>query len=465
MMEEATISAGRLKPVSPVSLVPKLAKFISEQSAPSSPSLHLIKGGRQTQLFVPNGSRLYSISDDVEQRISTLLKNRDETSLQQELVKLGISAPEYIDNTPLRNPRLYALSLAIAQKCNMGCAYCYADQGSFGAPTKNMSLETAYQAIDMLLNDCPEGEKVQLTFLGGEPLINRQSIIAATEYAVNQAKKKNINVNFSITTNGTLLTEADAEFFEKYGFAVTVSLDGLGETHDLLRPLKGGNGSFHVILKKLQPLLSIQRNMQVSARVTVTPKNLDLPDMLDEFVEMGFHSIGFSPLLRSSNGKNEMSKHELSIMLENMIACGLNFEKNVLAGKRYPFLNMINALKEISKGTHRPYPCGAGAGYMGVSADAELFACHRFVNEESGKMGDLKTGIDEHLQNTWLSDRHVHNQNPCTKCWARYLCGGGCHHEVTEKGRSACDYIRSWLYYTIQANERLSRMKPDWHIQ
>jgi uncharacterized protein len=185
--------------------------------------------------------------------------------------------------------------------------------------------------------------------------------------------------------------------------------------------------------------------------------------MLDEFVSMGFHSIGFSPLLRSPNGQNEMGKEDLSVLLENMIACGLNFEKNVLAGKRYPFLNIINALKEISKGTHRPYPCGAGAGYMGVSADAELFACHRFVNEEVGKMGDLKNGIDIDVQNNWLSSRHVHKQSPCTQCWARYLCGGGCHHEVIEKGRLACDYIRSWLYYTIQANERLSRLRPDWY--
>ena len=202
--------------------------------------------------------------------------------------------------------------------------------------------------------------------------------------------------------------------------------------------------------------------MQVSARVTVTPANINLPAVLDEFINMGFHSVGFSPLLRAVNGENEMNQEQLFVMLENMIACGLNFERHVLAGKRYPFLNMVNALQEIAKGTHRPYPCGAAAGYMGVSADAELFACHRFVNEPVGKMGDLQQGIQAEAQNHWLATRHVHTQEPCTSCWARYLCGGGCHHEVIEKGRIACDYIRSWLHYTIQAYERLSRLKPDW---
>lgn len=441
----------------------KLAQMIVPQSKPRSAKAHLVRGGKSTQIFIPNGSRLYTISQEVEQKIAFLMDKKDEKGLQNELIRLGLDAPEYITDEPLQSPPLHALSLAIAQKCNMGCTYCYADQGDFGGPTKNMSLETAFKAIDLLLKDCPEGGKAQLTFLGGEPLMNRQAIREATIYAETIAKQKQIQVNYSITTNGTLVTESDAVFFEEYGFSVTISLDGIGKDHDLNRPMKGGKGSYERIIKNIQPLLSMQRKMQVSARVTVTPENTDLPAVLDEFINMGFHGVGFSPLLRSSNGQNEMNKEQLAIMLENMIACGLNFEKNVLAGKRYPFLNMVNALKEISKGTHRPYPCGAGAGYMGVSADEELFACHRFVNEEVGKMGDLTNGVEADLQNNWLASRHVNTQDPCSQCWARYLCGGGCHHEVIEKGRPACDYIRSWLFYTIQANERLSRLKPNWN--
>ncbi|WP_409416616.1 radical SAM protein [Flavobacterium sp. PS2] len=445
------------------SIATKLAQIIVPQSKPRSAKAHLVKGGQSTQIFIPNGSRLYTISPEVEQKIAFLMDKKDDKGLQDELNFLGLDAPEYITDEPLQSPPLHALSLAIAQKCNMGCTYCYADQGDFGGPTKNMSLETAYKAIDLLLKDCPEGGKAQLTFLGGEPLINRQAIREATVYADTIAKKKQIQVSYSITTNGTLVTESDAIFFEEYGFSVTISLDGIGKDHDLNRPMKGGKGSYDRIIKNIQPLLSLQRKMQVSARVTVTPENTNLPAVLDEFINMGFHGVGFSPLLRSSNGQNEMNNEQLAIMLENMIACGLNFEKNVLAGKRYPFLNMVNALKEISKGTHRPYPCGAGAGYMGVSADEELFACHRFVNEDVGKMGDLNNGVQADLQNNWLASRHVNTQEPCSKCWARYLCGGGCHHEVIEKGRPACDYIRSWLFYTIQANERLSRLKPNWN--
>jgi len=444
-------------------LAEKLATHIAGESKPISPNIHLIKGGGKTQLFLPNGSRLKQISSKTEAYLKTLMELKDEKAIQYELVSLGLDAPEFINDQPLEDPPLHALSLAIAQKCNMGCTYCYADQGDFGGPSKKMPLETAKKSIEMLINGREKGDTVQLTFLGGEPLMNRKDIRLATEYAADLAEKKQININFSMTSNGTLMREDDAEFFEKYGFAITISLDGLRKEHDKLRPFKNGKGTFDRVMEKIQPLLKIQKKMQVSARVTVTPENMNLAEALDEFIAMGFHSVGFSPLLKSSNGKKEMSQEDLKQLLSAMIECGLKFEEATLQGKRYPFLNMINALKEIDKGTHRPYPCGAGAGYMGVSADGDLAACHRFVNEPKGNMGNITDGIDATLQNTWLTERHVHQQSPCNQCWARYLCGGGCHHEVIDKGRTACDYIRGWLHFAIQSHERINRLVPNWN--
>jgi uncharacterized protein len=123
---------------------------------------------------------------------------------------------------------------------------------------------------------------------------------------------------------------------------------------------------------------------------------------------------------------------------------------------------MANALREIHKGTHRPYPCGAGAGYLGVSAEGGLYACHRFVEDETGAMGKVSDGVDREKQKRWLSERHVHFQEPCRNCWARYLCGGGCHHEVIKRGRPACNYIRGWLHYCLQAYIRLLEYRPDY---
>jgi len=199
----------------------------------------------------------------------------------------------------------------------------------------------------------------------------------------------------------------------------------------------------------------------VSARVTVTPDNLDLRRTLDDCLSLGFHSVGFSPMLSAPGRRGELQTGDLVRMLDGMVDCGRAFERRLAAGERYPFDNMVNAMREIHRGTHRPYPCGAGAGYLGVSADGELAACHRFVGDIEGAMGTL-AGVDRDRQARWLAERHVHRQAPCTECWARYLCGGGCHHETIRRGRPACDYIRGWLHYCLTAYLRLSRQCPHW---
>src|SRR5262249_31463127 len=150
------------------------------------------------------------------------------------------------------------------------------------------------------------GERLNLAFLGGEPLANRSVLRAATARAATLARARGARLTFSITTNGTLLTPDDGAFFETYGFAVTVSIDGIGQAHDALRPFKGGGGSYERIIERVRPLLAVQRAMQVSARVTVTPRNLALPETLRALLGLGFHSVGFSPMLASPGGRGEM---------------------------------------------------------------------------------------------------------------------------------------------------------------
>jgi len=433
-----------------------------ELSAPRSAQAHLVDSGDGLHLLVPDGTRLYDVDAAVYAQLDRLRRSGDEDQLGELLQQLGLDAPRYVDDAVPEQPPVRALSLAVAQKCNLGCTYCYAQGGSFGGPATSMELRTALASVDLLFGDVAPGERVNLSFLGGEPLMNRPVIHAATDRARTIAAERGVDVTFSITTNGTQLTAEDGEFFEEHGFAVTVSLDGAGAVHDRLRPFRGGRGSFDRVIERVAPLLERQRRMQVSARVTVTPVNLELRETLDAFVALGFHSVGFSPLLRSPNGNHELGSTELAAMLDGMVSCGAEFERRVVAGERYPFANAVNAMREIHRGTHRPYPCGAGAGYLGVSASGELAACHRFVGDDDGALGDITDGVDRERQARWLRERHVHRQEPCRSCWARYMCGGGCHHEVIARGRPACDYIRGWLHWCLGAYARLTERRPDY---
>lgn len=420
-------------------------------SGPRSVHGHGWRSDRGHHLFVVDGSRLFDVGPQQLAQWDAAVAAGTETAL---LEQFGLGGTACIDDQPPQ-VTVHALSLAVAQKCNLGCTYCYAQQGEFGGVARNMDLGTALKAVDFLVAATPPGGRFNLAFLGGEPLANRTVLRTATRHAAELAARNGITASFAITTNGTLLGPSDAEFFEHHGFAVTISLDGAAEVHDRLRPFKGGRGSFDRIMTNVRPMLAGQKRMQVSARVTVTPDNLALRPVLESFIAEGFHSVGFSALLNAPNGQSEMQPAQLAAMLSEMIGCGEEFERRTAAGQPYPFANMQNAMREIGRGTHRPYPCGAGAGYFGVSAEGELAACHRFVGDEGGAMGDLSSGIDAERQTRWLAERHVHRQSPCNACWARYLCGGGCHHEVLGRGRPACDFIRGWLHYCLGAYLRL----------
>lgn len=449
-----------------VALSPEAAApIVFTNSSPLFSQGHLFEEHGRVHFFAANGSRIYEIPRDVANLIyaSALAGQNAEHNpeIDSLLARYGLAAPLYIvPDAPEVFP-IRSLSLAISETCNLGCTYCYAQGGSFGGPDRQMPEDIAIQSVDRLLRDAHPGERMNLAFLGGEPLVNRPTLVRATEYAAKLARIRGLDLSFSISTNGTLVNKDDGAFFEHYGFSVTVSLDGVEEDHDRLRIFKGGAGSYRRIIERIRPLIAMQHRMQVSARVTVTPRNLSLRRTLDSLIGLGFHSVGFSPMLSSPTRADEMEEHALEVMLQQMIECGLICETSILDGQRYAFSNFLAAMYELHKGTHRPYPCGAGAGYFGVSAEGRLSACHRFVEDEAGNMGDIATGVDQQRQRSWLAARHADHQEPCRTCWARYLCGGGCHHEVIHRGRPACRYIRGWLHFCLESYARLLRLRPD----
>ncbi|MBX9829064.1 MAG: radical SAM protein [Xanthobacteraceae bacterium] len=431
-------------------------------SAPRCPEAHLFDDGAGPALLNVDSGRIYPLQPHVAGALEQCLSTRDSERLRLMMTGLGFGGTARAAEPPPETVAVRTFSLAIAQKCNLGCTYCYAEQGSFGGDAKNMPAQTARDAVDRLLAGAASGQKIDLVFLGGEPLANRDTLMLVVEYATARASAAGIGVGFSLTTNATLLTASDIEFFERYGFSVTVSIDGIGPAHDRLRPFRSGRGSFDRVAERIRPLLSrASRGIRVTARVTVTPDNLCLADTLLGLADFGFDAIQFSPMLSSPSGRGKLDRGALDVMLQQMIECGRKFEEQIAEDRLLPFANVISTLRHIHGGGREAYPCGAGGSYMGVSADGDLYACHRFVGDERASMGNAETGVDPARQSAWLAARHVQQQLPCTGCWARNLCGGSCHYEAINAGREACDYIRGWLHYCLGAYVRLLKQRPS----
>ena len=133
----------------------------------------------------------------------------------------------------------------------------------------------------------------------------------------------------------------------------------------------------------------------------------------------------------------------------------------VFTGAPPRFSNLWTALNAIHRGAARPLPCGSAATYLSVDVDGVFASCHRTVGQEAFRMGSVDEGFDAEGRRRFLSTRIVERQEPCRSCWARYLCGGGCHAEVAEVGRAGCDYIRGWLDYGLRAYRDVAARRPE----
>src|SRR5438270_3558604 len=162
---------------------------------PKHPAIHLFESAGCTHAFIPNGSQVYGLGRALADELRNTLVHE---GIEPILERLQLSGAPSISDEPLISPPLKALSLAIAQKCNLGCTYCYAQEGSFGGAPKEMPLEVALKSVDLLFRDATSGERVNLAFLGGEPLTNRRGVRAAAEYAARLAREKNVRLGLSI---------------------------------------------------------------------------------------------------------------------------------------------------------------------------------------------------------------------------------------------------------------------------
>ena len=138
------------------------------------------------------------------------------------------------------------LTIQLTQNCNLRCSYCaYTSNGGSTRlhQNKTINLETIKKAILILRNNSIDSNNLSIGFYGGEPLIEFD-LIKETVYFV----KKELmgrNINYTITTNSTLLNNEILDFFEKEEFQLVLSLDGPKEINDKNRKFESGMGSVY----------------------------------------------------------------------------------------------------------------------------------------------------------------------------------------------------------------------------
>ena len=391
----------------------------------------------------------------------------------------GLPPPRLPKIVPLRPVPLQTLVVNVTNQCNLACTYCYeygedkiVDTAN-GEQPKFMSEATARDSVEFALRESRENKHAHITFFGGETLMNFPVLKATIAYARRRAAEVGKDIDFSLTTNATLLQPDVIEFLAHERVGVTISIDGPEEMQDKFRVFNNGQGSYAMAAPKIKALLQRHRTRPVGARVTLTRQTLDVRRIYHHLTEeLGFWEVGFAPVTTAPGRDYAISDGGFDHLLEQFRALAADYLAASLQNRHHGFSNVRETLQEIHHGHAKAYPCGAGIGLMGVSTDGRVALCHRFAGSDDHGLGTVTDGISWEKQQAFLDTHHVANKTDCQTCWARPICAGGCYHEANTRYGSTqspnlhyCEWIRGWTHTCLEIYGELAARNPEFLAQ
>lgn len=412
-------------------------------------------------------------AEDVRERLDGRFAPDEVVEALQELIDLevlGAGAPVSRPTPPLevREYPLSTLVLNVNTGCNLSCTYCYKEDLAVPAAGERLALDTAIQGIELLLAEGHSRERINVAFFGGEPLTAMELIRAVVDYTERRCAELAKEVDFSLTTNATLLDEAIIDYLDAHRFGIAVSMDGPRAVHDRHRLTVGGQGSYQAAARKVRLLLERYRARPIGARVTLTAGYTDVVAIHRHLVgELGFHEAGFAPVTAAPEARFNLDGAELEAIFEGFKALGEDYLAAALEGRSNGFANLHQLLTDLHEGTRKTLPCGAGIGMLALDPRGRLHLCHRFSGSAQPAYGDVERGIDKERLGEFLAAAARREGTPCERCRIRNLCAGGCYHESYARFSDPlsptyhyCDLMREWVDFGIGIYARIRAVNP-----
>ncbi len=363
---------------------------------------------------------------------------------------------------------LSTVVLNVNTGCNLSCTYCYKEDLTTPAKGERMGFDTAARSVDLLLQEAAARDSVNVVFFGGEPLTNLPLIRQVVEYAEQRGRETGKRIDFSLTTNAVLLTEEIVDWLDAHRFGITISMDGPKPLHDRNRKTVSGKGSYDLVSAKARMLLARYRSRPIGARVTLTAGVTDVQAIHDHLKhDIGFFEVGFSPVTSGGMTAFNLNGDELAQVFANMKALGQRYVDAAKLGENIGFSNMHQLMTDLSEGTTKSLPCGAGLGMLAVDKEGDLHLCHRFTGSSQPTYGNVEDGIAKESLGAFLEGMANRTGTDCETCWIRKLCAGGCYHESYARYADPahptyhyCDLMRDWIDFGIRAYADITVANP-----
>lgn len=287
---------------------------------------------------------------------------------------------------------------------------------TWGKTKRRLGEKTGRGIIDFFFDHAdPDADHYEVTFWGGEPLLEFPLIKKLIPYAANKSDK----VVFGGTTNGLLLDEEKLKYLGDHKAKMMISWDGVKEVHDQYRVYPSGKGSWDDLAKKIPVIVRLWPD----ARFRMSLSRGMLPHMAESIewiYDQGVKWLAFSAVFEEkwNTGEFERLKEEYTKVAEFM-----NAHQDL----------HIHHMSDPGGGIWQDYPCGAGRAYVGFSVDGKIYPCHRFNHygdknkevRDKWRIGDIWNGFNEKRQ-VFLDYPDLRKEQ-CGECPIYKFCAGGCY--------------------------------------
>jgi len=385
-----------------------------DQKSESAQNALFFRTTKAQYVFVPSTGHIHWIKsikgavDDIEKKQGSISKTLD--CHGAESVIIGYSTEEISEAI---NHHLAHMTLGVTQECNLRCSYCVYS-GKFKDlrthTQEHMSEETALKACAYFLQHLStEKKELFVTYYGGEPFLNFPVIVKTHEYLTSILKER---VQFSITTNGTLIDRPVREFLVRNKIHLTVSLDGDRHIHDRYRRFLNGLPSFDQIIANIDKLRAENEayfNLYVTFAVTVNAES-DYR-IMEQFFSCYQNNVKISGVMfYGSNGIEPVrgnTKNMPYLVNKFTKGCLTHAFDNPGEKQHYKFaadviakgLKMIHNRSIAEDGHFLPETlplnkhCIPGATKLFVAPDGTFYPCEKLDSYDHLSIGNLDSGV------------------------------------------------------------------------
>ena len=314
------------------------------------------------------------------------------------------------------------VSLALTNRCNSHCIMCNIWKKSKELPDIK-SLEMSKDEITDLLSRPLFSELIELDLTGGEPHL-RDDLVDIVDTIGKRKKHFYPKLrSIIIASNGLLHRRIISNYVKileglrdtNIDLVSVTSIDGIGETHDLIR---GTAGSFAFATKTINSLLELRKeypNLFIGIKTTVLPYNVHvLNNILDFASEKGlFHII--SPVFFTEGRFSNTDKREELALGTAQYQELLKFYDTRKLETGYFYSRARNFLAAGRK----QWACTALYNYLYIEFDGRVYPCELI----SEPIGDVRK---QDIENIW--------NGPLAHYWRQRIGKLGRCHTCIEPG-------------------------------